>query len=170
MTTDARALGKIYNVGSVTVPTDAVAAAITGARTSHRHCQGVSYIIVTTGGSTDITDLDLQEHSAYTSGTSQDLDIVTKMFYRSEASVDGDEAWTAWSQSAASEVTNIGAASEELVAVLDVGSEQLSDGFYYTSLNVPDLGSNGTRYVAIIPIMYGLHVQRYPTNLAVPLS
>lgn len=169
MVTDARALGDRFNIGSVTVPTDAVAGAITGGRNNLSDYEGVSFVIVSAAGSTDITDLDLQEHNASTGGTSQDLDIVTAMFYRSETTVDGDELWTKWTQSAASEVTNIGAASEELVAVLDVRADQLSDGFKYVSLNVPDLGTNGTRFIAIVPILWGLKVRRYPTSMLAPL-
>lgn len=170
MVTDQRALGSVFNVGSVTVPTDAVAGAITGARTRLRDYEVCSFVVVTTGASTDITDLDLQEHNASSGGTSQDLDIITYAFYRSEATLDGDETWTRWSQSAASEITNIGAASEELLAVVEVKADQLSDGFDYVSLNVPDLGTNGTRHVAIIPILTGLKFQRYPTSLIAPLT
>lgn len=170
MPTTARGLGAIFNIGAVTVPTDAVAGAITGLRTHMKDCAAVSFVIVTTGGSTDITDLDLQEANAATGGTAQDLDIITKMYYRSEASLDGDEIWVEWTQAAGSEVTNIGAASEELLAVVEVRSDQLSDGFEWVSLNVPDLGTNGTRFVAVIPIMTGLAYQRHPTLLADPNS
>jgi hypothetical protein len=169
MPTDARALGAIFNIGSVTPPVDAVAGAITGLRTRLRDYQGVSFVVVATGASTDVSDFDLQEHNASTGGTSQDLDIVTYAFYRSEATLDGDEAWTRWSQSAASEITNIGAASEQLCMVVEVGADQLSDGFQYVSLNAPQ-GSNATHFTAIVPILWGPKVQRYPTSLLAPLT
>lgn len=170
MTTAAYALGKDWNLGSLTVPTDAVAGAITGARTHMKDCAVVSFLVVTTGGSTDITDVDLQEHNASSGGTSQDLDIITAYYYKSETTLDGDEPWTAGSQSAASEITNVGAASEELALVVEVRAEQLSDGFEWVSMNVPDLGTNGTRFVTIVPIMTGLKSQRTPTLLAAPLT
>lgn len=168
MPTDQRALGAIFNIGTVTVPTDAVAGAITGGRTRLKDCEGVSFIVVATGASTDITDLDLREHNASSGGTSQDLDIVTYAFYKSATTLDGSEVWSRWSQSAASEVTDIGAASQQLLAVVEVRAEQLSDGFSYVSLDVPDLGSNATRHVTIVPLMWGLKVQRYPTSLLAP--
>ncbi|MFB4273039.1 hypothetical protein [Nonomuraea sp. GTA35] len=168
MAVEAYALGKNFNIGAVTVPTDAVAGAITGLRTRMKDAAVCSFVVVTTGGSTDITDIDLQEHNAATGGTSQDLDIITTYYYRSEASLDGDEQWTKGTQAAASEITNVGAASEELLLVVEVRAEQLSDGFEWVSLNVPDLGTNGTRYVAVIPILSGLKVQRAPEKLAAP--
>jgi hypothetical protein len=163
-------LGAAFNVGSVTIPTDAVAGAITGARISMKDAACCSFVVVTTGASTDITDVDLQEHTASTGGTSQDLDVVATYYYKSETTLDGDEAWTKGTQTAASEITNVGAASEELLLVVEVRGEQLSAGYDYVSLNVPDLGTNGTRHVAIVPVLTGLKVQRAPEALAAPLS
>jgi hypothetical protein len=168
MTTAAYALGAAFNIGAVTVPTDAVAGAITGARTYMRDAAVCSFVVITTGASTDITDVDLQEHNAASGGTSQDLDIITAYYYKTEATLDGDEIWTAGTQTAASEITNVGAASEELLLVVEVRAEQLSDDFKWVSLNVPDLGTNGTRHVAIIPVLTGLKVQRTPANLPAP--
>src|SRR5688572_227693 len=119
MTTGAYALGKDFNIGSVTIPTDAVAGAITGLRTHMKDYATCSFVVVTTGASTDITDVDLQEHNAVSGGTSQDLDIITKYYYKSETTLDGDEIWTEGSQSAGSEITNVGAPSEELLLVVE---------------------------------------------------
>lgn len=165
MTTAAYALGSAFDVGAPTVPTDAVAGAITGLRTHMKNAAVCSFLVITTGASTDITDVDLQEHNAASGGTSQDLDIITAYHYKSEATLDGDETWTAGSQTAASEITNVGAASEELLLVVEVRAEQLSDGFEWVSLNVPDLGTNGTRHVAVLPILTGLKVQRTPASM-----
>lgn len=166
MTTGASALGRLFNVSVGAVPTDAVAAAITGSRVHLKDAGGVTFLVIASAGSTDILDLDLQEHSAATGGTSQDLDIITKYYYQSETTLDGDETWTEGSQSAASEITNVGAASEEQLVVVEVRAEQLSDGFEWVSLNVPDLGTNGTKYVAILNVVHDLFVMRKPTNLA----
>lgn len=166
MTTGASALGRLFNVSVGAVPTDAVAGAITGNRIHLKDVGGVSFIVIATGASTDILDLDLQEHNAATGGTSQDLDIITKYYYQSETTLDGDETWTEGSQSAASEITNVGAASEETLVVVEVRSEQLSDNFEWVSLNVPDLGTNGTKHVAILNVAHDLMVMRKPTNLA----
>lgn len=163
-------LGRLYNIGSVIVPTDAVAGAITGPRTSLRNAGGVDFVVVTTGGSTDITDIDLQQHTAATGGSPLDLDVIDHYYYVSETALDGDETWLKGTQSAASEITNVGAASEELLLVIPVEAEQLSDGYTHVSINVPDLGTNGTRFVCVIPILRDLTVQRDPRSLAVPLN
>jgi hypothetical protein len=170
MAVEAYALGKDFNIGSVTVPTDAVAAAITGKRVHMRDAAVCSFVVVTTGASTDITDVDLREHNAASGGTSQDLDIITTYYYKTEATLDGDEIWVKGTQSAASEITNVGAASEELLLVVEVRAEQLSDGFEWVSLDIPDLGSNGTRHCAIVPILTGLKYQRAPEKLPAPLG
>lgn len=166
MATSQRALGRLFNISAGAVPTDAVGGAITGNRVHLKHAGGVTFVVIASGGSTDITDVDLNEHTAATGGTSQDLEIITKYFYQSETTLDGDETWTAGSQSAASEITNVGAASEELLLVVEVAADQLSDGFEWVSLNVPDLGNNGARYVAILNVVYDLHIQRAPNLLA----
>jgi len=168
MATGAYALGRLFNVSAGAVPTDAVAGAITGNRIHLKDARACSFIVIASAGSTDRLDLDLQEHNAASGGTTQDLDIVTKAYYQTEATLDGDETWTEWSQSAASEVTDIGAASEQQLVVVEVRAEQLSDGFEWVSLNVPDLGTNGSKYVAILNVLTGLEVMRKPTNLAQP--
>lgn len=166
MTTYARCLGKTWFPVAVAVPTDAVGGAITGNRVHMKNGRSVAFLVIASAGSTDILDVDLVESDAATGGNSQDLDIITDYWYASETTLDGDEALTKGSQSAASEITNVGAASTENLLVIEVGADQLSDGFEWLSLNVPDLGTNGTKYVAIIGLVQELHYQRAPELLA----
>lgn len=163
-------LGRLFDISIGSVPTDAVAGAITGKRVSLRNAGGVTIVVCTTGASTDITDVDLQQHTASSGGTTADLDIITSYYYKTEATLDGDETWTRGTQSAASEITNVGAASEELLLVIEVDSTQLSDGYKYVSLDIPDLGTNGTRHCCILYLLRDLNVQRAPANLVAPLS
>lgn len=162
------ALGRLFDISIGSVPADAVAAAITGKRVHLKNAGGCTIVVVTTGSSTDITDVDLQQHTAATGGTTGDLDVITKFFYKSEATLDGDEVWTKGTQSAASEITNVGAASEELLLVIEVDAAQLSDGYEWISLDIPDLGTNGTRHCAILYILRDLEVQRAPAALVQP--
>lgn len=163
-------LGRLFDVSIGAVPTDAVAGAITGKRVSMKNATGCTILVVTTGGSTDITDVDLQQHTASSGGTTADLDVIDHYHYKSEATLDGDETWTRATQTAASEITNVGAASEELLLAIEVNAAQLSDDYGYISLDVPDLGANGTRYCAILYVLHGLSAQRKPANLVAPLS
>lgn len=162
-------LGRLYDIGSVTVPTDAVAGAITGARTCLRDAGGVDFIVITTGASTDVLDVDLQQYQASTGGSALDLDIITSYYYRSETTLDGDEQWVKGTQAAASEITNVGGASTEVILVVSVEAEQLADGYQFVALDVPDQGTNGTKHVTIIPILRDLTVQRDPRNMPLPL-
>ena len=162
------ALGRLFDVSIGAVPTDAVAGAVTGKRVSMKNATGCTILAVTTGASTDITDVDLQQHTAASGGTTADLDIIDHYYYKSETTLDGDEVWTRGSQSAASEITDVGAASEELLLAIEVPATSLSDGYTHISLNVPDLGTNGSRHVAILYIVHGLHVQRAPASMAQP--
>lgn len=166
MTTGARALGSKFNVGLAFAPTDAVAGAITGNRINCKHGETVTFVIATSAGSTDLLDLDLQEHTAATSGTSRDLDIITGYYTQSEATLDGDEVWVAATQSAGSEITDVGVASEQLLLVVEVGAEQLSDDCSWVSINVPDVGANGSKWCSGIAIVSGLRRQRKPASLA----
>ena len=163
-------LGRLFDISVGAVPTDAVAGAITGKRVSLRNAGGCTIVVVTTGASTDITDVDLQQHTASSGGTTADLDIIDHYYYKSEATLDGDETWTKGTQTAASEITNVGAASEELLLVIEVDARSLSDGYDYISLDIPDLGTNGTRHCAILYLLRDLAVQRTPANLVAPLS
>lgn len=163
-------LGRLFDISIGAVPTDAVAGAITGKRCSLRNAGGVTIVVVTTGASTDITDVDLQQHTASSGGTTADLDITDHYYYKSAAALAGTETWTRATQTAASEITDVGAASEQLLLAIEVDARSLSDGYKYVSLNIPDLGSNGTRHCAILYILRDLMVQRAPANLVAPLS
>ena len=168
MVTTARALGRLFNIGGVNVPADAVAGAITGKRIRLRGAGGVTFIVVqaTDAGTTDDLAVDLQEHNAASGGTSQDLDIVTDYYHQFETTLDGDETWTKVTQTAASEITAIaGTAETENVLIIEVGEDQLSDNFDWISLNIPDLGATDVQQTAIIPIIWDLQVQRAPENL-----
>jgi hypothetical protein len=162
------ALGRLFDVVVGAVPTDAVAGAITGNRVHLKNAGGVTIVVCTTGASTDITDVDLQQHTVATSGTPADLDIIDHYYYKSETTLDGDETWTRGTQSAASEITNVGAASEELLLVIEVDAAELTDGYEWVSLNVPDLGTNGTRHCTILYLLRDLEVQRAPQTLVNP--
>lgn len=165
-----KALGRLFDIGSAFVPTDVVAGAVTGARVSMKNCSGITFVLITNGASTDIIDIDVQQATAASGGTSGDLDVVTEWYKKSETTLDNDEVWTRVTQAAASEVTDMGAASEQLLAVVEIEANQLSDGYSYISVNVPDAGSNATLFAAGIYIMHGLRFHRLPTRLPAPLS
>lgn len=163
-------LGRLFDVAIGTVPADSVAGALTGKRVSLRNASGCTIVVTTTGASTDVLDVDLQQHTASSGGTTADLDIIDHYYYKSAATLANTEAWTKGTQTAASEINNVGAASQELLLVIEVEASKLSDGYEYISLDVPDQGTNATKYTSVIYLLRDLTVQRAPANLAVPLS
>lgn len=147
-----------------------------GAKTANRICMknysAVTFILALDAGNgtTDDVAVDLQEHTLYTGGTSADLDIITKYFYRTETTLDGDEAWTAGSQTAASEIAAIAGTQEcQNILVVEVTDDQLSDGYTHISLNTPDFGNTDAKYGVCIALCW-LKEGREPTVLPYALT
>lgn len=164
------ALGRLIDINPGTVPVDLNTAGSTGLRTNMRDCTGITFVVLlgaAASGTEDVT-LDLQQHTAFSGGTTQDLDIVKQYWVKSEATLDGDETWTKVTQAAASEVTLAGAtyAQVQTLVVIEVDAAKLSDGFTHVSLNLTDPGSVA-RLGAVLAIRHELSVQRAPELLAV---
>jgi hypothetical protein len=163
-----KALGRLFDVGSAIVPVDLAAGANTGHRLHLRNYGGVAIVgYLNNGTAAENPTFDVQEHDAASAGNSQDLDVVATYYVKSEAALDGDETWSKVTQAAASEVTNASWDDAlEVLVVIEVLSEQLSDGFEWISVNVAD---PGTAHVgAALYIMFDLKVQRAPESLAQP--
>lgn len=168
-----KALGRLFDVGSVIVPVaDLAAGNNTGHRIHLKNYGGVAFVLFKAAASagTDNVTIDVQEHTAASGGTSRDLDVTTEVFIKAEATLDGDETWTRVTQSAASETTLAGAtyAAQQVIAVVEVRAEQLSDDAEWVSVDIADPGSGGTIPGCVLAIMYDLAIQRTPQNLAQP--
>lgn len=164
------ALGRLFDVSVAFVPTDVVAGAVTGKYVSLKHAGGATLVVITNGASTDIIDFDIQQATDSAGTGATDLDVVTEWYKKSATTLAGTETWTRVTQSAASEITDAGAASQQLLAVVEIEAAQLSDGFAYVSVNVPDAGSNATLFAAGIWLLRDLKVSRKPANMPAPLS
>jgi hypothetical protein len=166
MTTDAYALGKVFDISNALSIVDLNTADNTGLMVNMKNAAVCSFVFFAKAGTAG-ADLvfDLQESTALSGGTTQDLDIITSWFKKEEATLDGDETWTRVTQAAASEVTvtDTGAAVEQIY-VFEVRAEQLSDGFKYLSLNIAD--ATQAKIGGCLAILTGLKVQRKPENLA----
>ena len=173
MTTKERALGRLFDISSALSVVNLCAGANTGNRINMKNYRGVTFVVHTDAGTAgDDLAVDLQEHTAATGGTSRDLDIITDHFYKTETTLDGDETWTRGTQTAASEIADVGgagtSAEEENLLVIEVLANQLSDDYRWVSLNIPDLGSAGTKFGSVIAILWGLSTEEAPENLANP--
>lgn len=150
---------------------DAATTLTTGKNIYMGDCKGVTFIVSKGKGTTDDFALDLQEVDTI-AGTPRDLDIITEFYAKIPTSTDllGSETWTKCTQTAASEIaasqTNmVGTCTKSILVALTVFSDQLSDGYNYLAVNVPDLGSGGAQWGTIIAIKFGLLTQRAPANL-----
>jgi hypothetical protein len=167
MATDAYALGKTFDVAVVAAVQDLDAGNVTGNRVNLRHA-GICSFVLFADASSDGADLNctVREHDAATSGTSQDLAVVTDWFKKDETTLDGDETWTRTSQTAAAAISAVaGSAEVENLWVIEVRSEQLSDGFDWISLNIADV-TTAAKYGGVLAILTDLKIQRAPERLA----
>ncbi len=173
MATAAHGLGRLYDYTSALSVADGSAGDITGNRIRLNNADGISFVAFYDAGQAgDDLKFDLQEHNASSGGTSQDLDIITVSYIKTETTLDGDETWTKITQSVASEVTDPGVtgttAEEENIWVVEVLADQLSDGFDWISLNLLDFGSASTKFGGVLGVLFDLADQRAPENLAAP--
>jgi hypothetical protein len=173
MATKERALGSVFNVIPVIMPKDLSSGASTGIRIDMKNATTCSFVIFAGAGTAgDDLLIDLQEHSAASGGTSQDLDTITEYFKVSETTLDGDETWTRITQAAASETADATGttAEEQNIYVVEVRHDQLSDGFRWLSVNIPDLGAAGTKFGGALAILTGLRFQGKPERLPTGLG
>ena len=168
MTTREGALGRLFDIGTGITPVDLDTGANTGYRIDMRNAAGIAFVIFCDIG-TVANDVacDLQEHTAYTGGTTQDLDIITSYHTKSELALDNDEPWLRATQTAASEVTDLGglgtSAEFMQIFVVEVTSDQLSAGFTHLSMDIPQPGAS--KLGCCLYILWGLKTQRTPANL-----
>jgi hypothetical protein len=167
-----RGLGRLYDIGSQVVPVADTEVALTGHRVHLKNYSSATFVVYygAVSAGTDAPVIDLQQHTAATSGTSADCDVITEYYIKFETTLDGDEVWTRVTQSAASEITLTGAtyAATQLILVFEVDAAQLSDGYEWVSVDQADPGSGGTRPGGILVIMNEPAFQRRPDALPQP--
>lgn len=171
MTTGANGLGRYFDIVPAVLPVNLNTGANTGFRVHMKDCRAVSIVVFASIG-TAASDLalDVQESNAATGGTIQDLDIVTKYYIKDALALDASATWSETSQAAASEIPDTGgagtSAEHSQIVVVEVRAEQLSDGFEWISVNLPQPGA--TKLGCAFYIRHGLEVMRKPQNLANP--
>lgn len=170
----AKGLGRIFDLGTGFAPVDLnTADGATGLRLSMADCTGVTIVFIgAVGGSEDLT-LDVQQATAYTGGTSGDLDSattgatgITEYWIKAETALDNDEAWVKVTQAEASEVVVVGAtygAKQKIVAFY-IGADQLSDTYTHISVNAA-CSTSTAQLGTLLYLKHDLHVQRVPSNL-----
>lgn len=162
------ALGRLFDIGTGWTPVDLnTADGATGKRISMAMADAITFVVFLGAGGTEDLVLDVQQHTAYTGGTSADLDVggaatsvgVDHFYVKSETTLDNDEAWTRVNQTEASEVTLTGATygNKENIVVIEVRAAQLAPGYTHVSLNA----STTTATAKLGACLYFLHELRY---------
>jgi hypothetical protein len=162
------ALGRLFDIGLAWAPVDAQSAQ-TGKRIALSGARGCTIVVIKAAGTAgDDHSYDLQQHTASTGGTTADLDTVATYYLKQETALDNDEAWEVFTQTAASEITEAGAAGtsaeQQQIIVIEVDAGDLTDGYTHISLNSGGEGSNAQLSTAIY-ILHELRWQRKPTSL-----
>ncbi len=170
-----KGLGRLFDFGLGWAPVDLdTSNAATGKRCSLQGATAITFLIATgTGGAEDLV-FDVQQHTAYTSGTSADLDSaavasshgVTEYWIKAETALDNDETWVRVTQAEASEVTVVGAtygAMQKLIAI-SVGADQLGDTYTHVSLNAA-ITTATAQLATCIYVLHDLAAKRDPNLL-----
>lgn len=149
-----KGLGNIFDIGLAWAPVDLDAAdGATGKRIAMSTGKSITFLVMCGTGPATFS-LDVQQHTAYTGGTTADLDStavsdsvgITEYWYKSEAALDNDETWTKGTQTEASEVTLDAIGTVQKIVVLHVDATQLGAGYTHVSLNA--VSANGTAHLS----------------------
>jgi Tol biopolymer transport system component len=163
------ALGNLYDIAPQWIPhADLAAGAQTGKRIHFNKHESVTFVVflAAVSAGTDTFVPDVQQHTASTSGTTADLDVVTTWYIKHEATLDNDEVWSRQTQSAGSEVSLTGATyTGQAIVVIEVDAAQLSDGYEWISIDMADPGTGGTRAGSAIAILNKPYNSRRPDRL-----
>lgn len=168
-------LGRLFDIGTGWVPVDLnTSDGATGKRIAMSGADAITFVVFLAVGATDDVVLDLQQHTAYTSGTSADLDAaavasstgVDHYYIKSEAVLDNDEAWAKVTQTAASEITLTGATygDKQCIVVIEVAASQMGDDYTHLSLNCATTTASA-HLGACLYFVHELRRQRKPTGL-----
>jgi hypothetical protein len=170
-------LGRLFDVGTGWAPVDLdTANGATGKRVAFSNCDAMTFLVfigAAASGTDDLT-LDVQQHTAYTGGTSNDLDAtavassvgIDHWYIKAETLLDNDEAWTRVDQTAASEVVLTGAtyAATQKIVAIEVRAAQLGTGYTHVSLNA-SLTTSAVQLGACLVLPHYLRYQRRPAKL-----
>ena len=173
--TRPRSLGKYFDIGPAIIPVDLEAGAKTGFRVNMGNAETCAFVIYAgLGTAGDDLQFTVQEANAVSGGTAQNLAVITRYYTKDSLTLVGSEAWAEITQAVSASVTDAGgagtSAEHSQMVVVEVGAEQLSDGFNSVLLNIPDLGSAGAKIGCAFYVLTGLKVGRAPANLPIFLQ
>lgn len=162
------AVGRLFDIGTGWVPVDAQSAQ-TGKRLAMSVGQAVTFVVFKAAGTAgDDHSYTLKQHTAYTGGTTADLDAIDEYFVKQETALDNDESWERFTQTADAAITDAGAAGtsaeQQQIIAFTVRGSQLTEGYSHVSLDSGGEGSNA-QLSACLYFVHELRYQRKPTKL-----
>lgn len=169
------ALGNLFDVGTGWAPVDLdTANGATGKRINMTMHEQVTFLVFLAAGGTTAATLTLKQHTAYTSGTSNNLASatvtdsygITYFHIKSEVLLDNDESWVKTTQAEAATIAlgDTAYGDKELILALEVHRAQLGAGYTHVSLDhAATLGATKPGACLIIPS--GLRYRRKPASL-----
>lgn len=163
-------LGRLIDVVPGVLNVDVQAGAATGNRVRLKNYDQCT-ILVFAGftGAVDPLNVTLREHNASSAGTSQNLAIIDHYYLKTAAALTGAQTWARVNQAKAATLAAFGTAGEQKLLAIEVNADQLSDGFQWISLDIPDQGAAvGTKVTSVLYVMGDLIIQRAPANLVNP--
>jgi hypothetical protein len=150
----ANGLGNKYDLGTGVAPVDLADGAATGKRGA--------------GTASEDPVLTLKQHTAASSGTSTDLDVIDRYWVKTETELDNDETWTEVTQVADAVVT--ATAEEEQIIVFTVSKDQLAAGNKWISVDIASIGAEADPQVGtVLYIFHGVSRHASPTAYLPPL-
>jgi hypothetical protein len=167
-------LGRLFDISVGAVPVDLSSAAVTGKRVSLKNSAALTIVVFKAAGTAgDDPVVTLQQHTAASGGTSQNLATVDHYYLKNATTLAGTETWARKAQSAAATITDPGgagtSAESQQILVIEVLGTQLADGFSYVSANIADVGTNA-QLGCVLYLLHDLTVQRAPANLVAALA
>jgi hypothetical protein len=162
-------LGKSFDAGDVIAPAS-LTTAVTGKRVMARNAQNVNFLIHVGAAGTGTEDLilKLQQFTASSSGTSAAL-VVDHVWVKAAAALAGTETWTKVANAATDgTITLPGAtyAADELLIVAEINTKDLTDGFDYVGLTMPNTTLSNARVGSATAVLSDLTIRRSPANMA----
>jgi hypothetical protein len=165
----ANGLGNKYDLGTGVAPVDLADGAATGKRVFMGHCDAVDVVFIKGAGTvSEDPVLTLKQHTAASSGTSTDLDVIDRYWVKTETALDNDETWTEVTQVADAVVT--ATAEEEQIIVFTVSKDQLAAGNKWISVDIASIGAEADPQVGtVLYIFHGVSRHASPTAYLPPL-
>lgn len=170
-----KALGRLFDIGTGWAPVDLdTANGATGKRIAMSGAAGITFVIFTGAGGTEDATYDVQQHTAYTGGTTNDLDSaavasstgITEFWIKAEATLDNDEGWVRITQAEASECVVSGSTygAQQKIIVIEVDAAQLGDGYSHVSI-VSSITTSTPQLASCLYFLHELRYQRKPVKL-----